>query len=405
MTDASERRGPLAGIKVLDLTRVLAGPYATLLLWELGAEIIKVEAPGHGDDTRAFPPTKGGESVYFASINRGKRSIALNLKDVGDRAVFEALLARADVLVENFQPGTMARLGYDYASVHALHPRLVYGSISGFGQTGPLANRPAYDLIVQAMGGMMSINGPEGGDPTRVGASIGDLGAGVFGALGIVAALFDRQISGKGRHVDIAMLDVQVALLEAALVRYFATGVISRPSGSRHPVITPFDTFRTKDGIVAIAVANEGLFQRLARALGRGDLATDPRFATLGARATHHAALKAEIEAVLAKDGAAAWIVRLAEAGIPCGPVNDMAGVAAEPQLAARTMFVTAEDPDIGEIRMIGNPVKISGFDDPPTRPPAPNLDEARAEILAMLGLAPQDQRGRERDGEKPAVW
>jgi CoA:oxalate CoA-transferase len=405
MTETPEPRGPLAGIKVLDLTRVLAGPYATLLLWELGAEVIKIEAPGHGDDTRAFPPIKGGESVYFASVNRGKRSIALNLKVDADRAVFEALLAKADILVENFQPGTMARLGYDFEAVHARFPRLIYGSISGFGQTGPLSTRPAYDLVVQAMGGMMSINGPEGGDPTRVGASIGDLGAGVFGALGLVAALHDRNASGLGRHVDVAMLDVQVALLEAALVRYFATGVISRPSGSRHPVITPFDTFKTADGIIAIAVANEHLFADLCAALGRPALSADPRFSSLPARAQNHAALKPLMEEALASAPVKVWIERLAAAGIPCGPVNDMAGVAAEPQLAARNMFVIADDPDIGPVRMVGNPVKISGFPDPVTRPPGPNLDEARAEILAMLGLAPEDQRARERRGEKPAIW
>ena len=404
MSDA-QPRGPLAGVRVLDLSRVLAGPYCTTLLWELGAEVLKVEQPGHGDDTRAFPPFLNGESVYFASINRGKRSIAPDLRNENDRKVFDTLLAKADVLVENFRPGAMARLGYGWDVLHARHPSLVYASISGFGQTGPYRDLPAYDLVVQALGGMISINGPEGGTPVRLGISLGDLGAGLFAALGVVAALYDRKTTGEGRQVDISMLDCQTMLLESALVRQFANGETQKPTGSRHPVITPFDVFQTQDAPIAIACANDHLFATLADALGRPDLAKDERFASLFARYGYHVELKAELEKALAAKPALAWIAALQAAGVPCAPVQDMAAVVKDPQLAARNMFVEVDDPEMGKLKMSGNAVKISGFPDPATRPPAPNLDEARADILAEIGSDPEAQRDRSRDGPKHPVW
>jgi CoA:oxalate CoA-transferase len=409
MTDpapaADAPRGPLAGIRVLDLSRVLAGPYCTTLLWELGAEVLKVEQPGHGDDTRAFPPFLNGESVYFASINRGKRSIALDLKIENDRAVFDALLARADVLVENFRPGAMERLGYGWDAVHARHPSLVYAAISGFGQTGPYRDLPAYDLVVQALGGMISINGPEGGPGVRLGISLGDLGAGLFAALGVVSALFDRKTSGVGRLVDIAMLDCQTMLLESALVRQFASGETQAPTGSRHPVITPFDVFHAQDGPIAIACANDHLFATLATALGRPGLASDPNYTALYARYANHVALKGEIEAALATQSVSAWVTTLQAAGVPCAPVQDMGAVVKDPQLAARGMFVEVDDPEMGKLRMSGNAIKISGYADAPTRPPAPNLDEARAYVLAELGLDTEPQRERRREGPKDPAW
>lgn len=403
MTNAP--RGPLAGVRVLDLSRVLAGPYCTTLLWELGAEVLKVEQPGHGDDTRAFPPFVNGESVYFASINRGKRSIALDLKDQDDRATFDALLAKADVLVENFRPGAMERLGYGWDAVHAKHPSLIYAAISGFGQTGPYRDLPAYDLVVQALGGMISINGPEGGPGVRLGISLADLGAGLFAALGVVSALYDRRASGVGRLVDIGMLDAQTMLLESALVRQFATGETQRPTGSRHPVITPFDTFQTEDAPIAIACANEHLFAALAGAIGRADLATNQNYNSLFARFANHVALKREIEAALAARPAAEWVTTLQAAGVPCAPVQDMAAVVRDPQLAARAMFVEVDDPEMGKLRMSGNAIKISGYVDSLTRPPAPNLDEARADVLADLGRDPETQRARRRDGPKDPAW
>ncbi len=402
---AEAPRGPLAGIRVLDLSRVLAGPYCTTMLYELGAEVLKVEQPGHGDDTRAFPPFLNGESVYFASINRGKRSIALDLRAENDRKVFDALLAKADVLVENFRPGTMEKLGYGWEEVHARHPALIYAAISGFGQTGPYRDLPAYDLVVQALGGMISINGPEGGTPVRLGISLADLGAGLFAALGVVSALFDRKTSGQGRLVDIAMLDCQTLLLESALVRQFASGETQKPTGSRHPVITPFDVFQTADAPIAIACANDHLFATLAAAIDRPDLAADERFNSLFARYANHVALKGELEAALSHHSAEVWIESLQAAGVPCAPVQDMAAVVQDPQLIARNMFVEVDDPEMGKLKMSGNAMKISGFPDPLTRPPAPNLDEARADILTELGETPEETRARTRDGEKHPVW
>lgn len=406
MTDAATApRGPLHGVLVLDLSRVLAGPYCTTLLWELGADILKVEQPGHGDDTRAFPPFVNGESVYFASINRGKRSIALDLKDPADRAVFDRLLARADVLVENFRPGAMERLGLGWEAVHARHPGLIYAAISGYGQTGPYRDQPAYDLVVQALGGMISINGPEGGPGVRLGISLADLGAGLFAALGVIAALYDRRQSGQGRLVDIAMLDCQTMLLESALVRQFATGETQAPTGSRHPVITPFDVFSTADAPIAIGCANDHLFRELAEALGAPQLADSADYASVYARFANHVKLKADLEHLLAQKTSTQWVDILKAKGVPCAPVQDMAAVVNDPQLKARNMFVEVDDPEMGKLKMSGNAIKISGFSDAPTRPPAPNLDEARTHILAELGLAAEAPRPRTRKADLDPLW
>lgn len=398
-------RGPLAGIRILDLTRVLAGPYSTTLLWELGAEVVKIEQPGSGDDTRAFPPFQNGESVYFASINRGKRSLALDLKAPGDRLVFEGLLARADVLIENFRPGAMARLGYGYDDLKGRFPQLIYAAISGFGADGPYKDLPAYDLIVQALGGMISINGPEGGPGMRLGISLGDLAAGAFAALAVSAALYERRASGQGRFIDIAMLDVQTMLLESALVRQFATGESQAPTGSRHPVITPFDVFQAQDGPIAIACANEHLYRALCDALARPDLKTDARYDSLFARYVNQPALKIEIEAALRLRPVGEWVALLRQAGVPVAPIHNMAQVVADPQLAARGMFVDVEDPEMGTLKMSGSAFKISGFAQSSTRPPAPNLDEARADVLEELGLPSEERRARVRGNERPLLW
>lgn len=398
-------RGPLAGIRVLDLTRVLAGPYCTMLLWELGAEVLKIEQPGHGDDTRAFPPFKNGESVYFASVNRGKRSLALDLRHAKDRELFEALLTRADVLVENFRPGTMDRLGYSYASVKERNPAIIYAAISGFGETGPYRDLPAYDLIVQALGGMISINGPEGGPGVRLGVSLGDLGAGVFAALAIASALYERRVSGQGRFIDLAMFDVQTMLLESALVRQFATGETQAPTGSRHPVITPFDVFQAQDGPIAIGAANDHLFGLLCDVLGRGALKADPHYDTVFSRFANHVALKRELDRALSAKSVAEWVALLRSAGVPVAPIHTMADVVEDPQLNARGMFVEVDDPEMGRLKMAGSAFKISGYPASPVRPPAPNLDEARADVLAELGLPAEDGRTRVPQGEKPSLW
>jgi CoA:oxalate CoA-transferase len=396
----------LHGTRVLDLTRVLAGPYATLWLWELGAEVIKVEQPGHGDDTRAFPPIKNGESVYFASINRGKKSIALDLKNASDRAIFDRLLLEADVLIENFRPGVLDRLEYGWETVHEKNPGLVYCSISGFGHSGPYESLPAYDLVVQALSGLMSVNGAEGGPPTRLGVSIGDLGAGLFATIGICAALTERARSGQGRHVDIGMLDCTVALLENGLVRHLATGEIPEPLGSRHPSITPFDAFKAKDDWLVIGAANETLFRTLCTALGKPGLCVDARFATMQARLDNHLALKAEIEDALSTASAQEWVARLVAAGIPAAPINNMPKAATNPQIAARNMIVTLNDPEMGELKVCGNPIKVSGYPDSAERPPAPNLDEHRPDILRALGEEAEEfERTKIARAPKQAIW
>jgi CoA:oxalate CoA-transferase len=397
-------RGPLAGVRIVDLTRVLAGPYCTTLLYELGADVLKIEQPGQGDDTRAFPPFQNGESVYFASINRGKRSLALDLKNAEDRAVFEELLGRCDVIVENFRPGAMKRLGYDYDALKERFPRLVYASISGFGYSGPYRDLPAYDLIVQALGGMISINGEEGSDGVRLGISLGDLAAGAFAALAVSAALYERRESGEGRFIDIAMLDVQTMLLESALVRRLATGETQRATGSRHPVITPFDVFRARDARIAIACANDRLFQLLCDAIEQPHLKSDEHYATILARYANEKALKADIEGALAARDVRDWVEKFRDIGVPAAPIHTMADVVEDPQLKARDMFVAVDDPEMGRLTMTGSAFKITGYPQSTTRPPAPNLDEARTDILAELGRPPEARRPRRKGPEKPLL-
>lgn len=369
-------RGPLDGITIVDLTRVLAGPYCTMVLNDLGARVVKVERPGTGDDARHIGPFVDGISAYFASLNRGKESVALDLDAPTDRERFDALLAEADVLVENFRPGVMARLGYGWDDVHQRHPSLVYASVSGFGQTGPYAARPAYDMVVQAMGGVMSITGDEGGAPTRVGTSVGDITAGLFTATGIVTALYHRAQHGEGLRVDVSMLDGQVAILENAIARYAATDEVPAPIGNRHPSITPFGAYRAADGWVVVAAGNDALFERLCRALETDDLLADPRFATNASRTEHVDELSARLEDVLGKRPVAEWLQHLGAADIPCGPVNTVADVLADPQVRARNMVVEVDDPTLDRFRVAGNPIKLSGFPDPPTRGPVPRLGE-----------------------------
>jgi CoA:oxalate CoA-transferase len=388
----STHQGPLAGLLVVDLTRVLAGPYAALMLNELGARVIKVEPPRTGDDSRHIGPfvkTPSGKtkSGYFMSVNRAKESIALDLKADGDRKIFEALLARADVLIENYRGGTMEKLGYGYEQLKDKYPKLVYCAVSGFGHTGPYAKRPAYDMVVQAMGGVMSLTGHPDSPPTRVGTSTGDLSAGLFAVIGMLAALYDRKTTGRGQKVDVAMLDSQVALLENAISRYVATGDVPGRLGSRHPSIAPFAAFATKDGHIAIAAGNDDLFARVARVLGRDDLIADPRFTSNPKRVNNYEALHEEMELALSARPSRDWLALLDAAGVPSGPLNNVADVMADPQVLARNMIVETLDPDLGPIRMQGNPVKLSAHQDPSTREHAPELDEHRAAILKELGL------------------
>jgi CoA:oxalate CoA-transferase len=385
---AQKATGPLSGVTVVDLSRILAGPYCTLLMAELGARVIKVETPGKGDDAREYGPFAKGKSTYFSSVNRGKESIALDLKSAGDKRIFEALLARADVIVENFRPGTMEKLGYGWEALHQKYPRLIYASASGFGHTGPYANYPAYDMVVQGIGGIMSITGNPDGPPVRIGMSIGDIGGGLYAAVGVNAALLHRERTGEATKVDIAMFDCQLALLENAIMRYTVTGEVPGPLGARHPTITPFEAFATADGSMIIAAGNDGLWLKLCEVLKRPDLAADPIYKSNDLRNRNQARLKVELEKELRQQPTAAWIENLEAAGLPCGPINNVAQALAHPQVAARNMLVTVEDATSGTLKLAGNPLKLSGFADPPTRPPAPDLDADRAKILRELGLA-----------------
>ena len=377
---------PLSGVTVLDLTHVLAGPFCSHTLQDLGARVIKVERPGLGDDTRAFPPFVNDTSAYFAALNSGKQSIALDLKSPTDRGILDRLLVRADVILENYRPGVMERLGYGWESLHAQYPRLIYGAVSGFGHTGPDAAKPAYDMVVQARGGVMSITGEEGGPPVRVGASIGDIVAGMYLAQGVLAALYDREKTGLGAKVDVAMLDAQLAIQEHSIALTTATGRAPGRTGARHPTITPFSTYRATDGFFVIAAGNDAMFEHLCKTLDLPLKAGDPRFATNAARCDNNALLKRLIEAVTLEHPAAHWIAKLEAAGLPTARVQDMSEVLQDPQLLARAMVLPiAPDAQGNRFTAPGNPIKLSTLPELTTRPAAPALDGDRAAILNWL--------------------
>jgi CoA:oxalate CoA-transferase len=378
-------KGPLSGLTVIDLSRILAGPYCTLMLAELGARVIKVEAPETGDDARQYGPFVNGKSAYFQSVNRGKESLVLNLKADNDKVIFRKLLAKADVIVENFRPGTMEKLGFGWETLKQEYPNLIYASASGFGHSGPDMYRPAYDMVVQGMGGIMSVTGHPGSPPTRIGMSIGDIGSGLYATIGIQAALYHRQLTGEATKVDIGMLDCQVALLENAVMRYHVSGTAPGPLGARHPSITPFEAYQTKDGYIIVSAGNDALFVKLCESLEKLKWVNDARYTTNDLRNQNVEALKNEMEAVLMLNTTAHWVGRLGDFGIPASPINDIGQAATHPQTIARNMIVSIDDPITGPMKVSGNPVKISGFDDPDTRTPAPNLDEHRDQILKEI--------------------
>ncbi len=379
---------PLEGIKVLDMTRVLAGPFCTMLLQDLGAEVLKVEMPGTGDDSRHFGPFKEGRSLYFLSINRGKRSMTLNLKSDAAKDVFRKLVAESDVLVENFRPGVMEKLGLGWDALHELNPRLIYAASSGYGHTGPDSQKPAYDILAQAEGGLMSVTGWPGGPPTRVGCSIGDISAAMFAAHGVLAALYQRERTGIGQKVDVAMLDSQVAILENALARYQVAGEPPGPLGNRHPTITPFQAYKTDDDYIVVAIGNDALWQTFCPAAGCADLVDDPRFATNKARTENIDALNALLEPLFAARPSAEWMSVLDAAKIPHSRINSIDTVMNHPQVASRNMIVTVEDAVAGTVRIAGNPIKMTSIPEEPTRPPIPELGEHTDEVLASLGYS-----------------
>ena len=380
--------GPLTGVRVLDLTRVLAGPFTTMILADMGAEVVKLEEPGVGDESRRVGPFLNGVSTYFISINRGKKGLTLNLKSEAGRKIFLGLAAQADVLVENYRPGVMKRLGLDYSALQEKCPHLVYAACSGFGQTGPYAERPAYDMIVQGMGGIMSITGEMGGSPVRVGVSIGDLGAALFTTVGILAAICHARATGKGQLVDVGMLDCQVALLENAIMRNLVTGEIPRPLGSRHPSIAPFEAFPASDGQVILAVGTKQ-WARFCQAIGRPDLIEHPHFATNALRAEHVDELRETLAPVTRQKPVAVWIQEMEAEGIPCGPVNTVDRVVNDPHVQAREMLVNQLDPEAGPVCMAGFPIKMSATPGG-IQGPAPRLGEHTDAVLAeWLHLQP----------------
>ncbi|MGI9951785.1 CoA transferase [Moorellaceae bacterium AZ2] len=387
----------LAGLKVIDLTRVLAGPFCTMILGDLGADVIKIEAP-EGDESRNYGPFVKGESAYFMSINRNKRSVVLNLKDPRGVAILKKLVQQADVLVENFRPGTAAKLGISYEDLQVLNPRLIYASCSGFGQTGPYRVRPAYDIIIQAMGGIMSITGQPGGEPTRVGASIGDITAALFTVIGILAALAERERSGKGQYIDISMLDCQVAILENAIARYSTGGEVPKPIGNRHPSITPFTTLKTRDGYVVIAVGNDNLWRKFCQAVKREDLIDDPRFKTNPLRTQNWDELYPILRSIFSEYTTAEALAVIEAAGVPCGPLQDISQVFHDPQIRHREMIVPVEHPVAGPVWMAGTPFKLSRTPGSIVRP-APMLGQHTYEVLQEVGYSEAELRELEAEG------
>jgi formyl-CoA transferase len=383
MTQALER------LTVIDLTQVMAGPFCCQLLGDLGARIVKVEPVGSGDNTRHSMGHRmpGGESSAFLAVNRNKQSIAIDLKQEAGRDAFYKLVRSADVVVENFRPGVTSRLGVDYAILSRLNSRLIYASISGFGQTGPYADRPGYDLIAQAMSGIMSVTGEAGGKPAKAGVPVTDMSAGLFCAVGILAACIAREQTGRGQYIDTSLYEAGLALSVWETAELWATGRVPQPLGSAHRMTAPYQALRTRDGHIMVGANNPRLWQRLCRALDREDLLSDPRFTTNADRMERRDVLAGELESVLKNRDTEDWVAALLAAGVPCGPLRDYEQVCRDPHTLAREMVVTMQHPVEGEIRGLGIPVKLS---DTPgnVRRPAPLLGEHTDELLAGLGYS-----------------
>ena len=374
--------GPLKNILVLDLTRVLVGPYCTMILSDLGARVIKIEAPKVGDDSRKFGPFVKDNSAYFMSLNRGKESIALNLKDTNDKKIFLNILKKADVLVENFKPGTLDKWGFGWKDMCKKFPKLIYASASGFGQTGPLKDLPAYDMVVQGMGGLMSVTGQPNSEPTRVGTSIGDITAALFTSIGINSALFNREKTGKGMFIDVSMLDCQIAILENAIARYLSKKEIPQPMGSRHPSIAPFEAFKTKDSYIIIAAGNDKLFEKLCHSLNMKEEVKNDKFKTNALRCQNMDDLKSKMEDKLKFYNTKEWTKKLEKDKIPCGPIFNIRDAVENPQIKARNMIVDTYHEAVGNFKTAGNPIKMSSYEDSLKRGNVPDLDGDREKII-----------------------
>jgi formyl-CoA transferase len=383
---------PLEGIRVLDLTRALAGPFCTLMLGDYGADVIKIEIPRAGDDTRHWgPPFVGDESAYFLSINRNKRSLTLNFKDPEAIKIFLQLVENADVVVENFTPGVMARFGLDYETVKGVNPKIVYCSISGFGQTGPYQSRPAYDQIMQGISGLMSITGEPDGEPQKVGIAVADIGAGMWSAFAIMSAIFHREQKGEGQHIDISMMDAQVAWLTYQAATYFANGTPPKRLGAAHPTLVPYQAFMCQDGkYINVAVGSERIWDRFCQGMHKPEMKDDPNYATNGDRVRNRAKLVPYFQEIFLTRPVDDWVKDLQEFNVPCGPINDLADVFSDPQLLHREMLLEIPHPTLGSIKQTGLPIKFSltpgGLDRHP-----PLLGEHNKELLKELGYADAD--------------
>ena len=392
--------GPLEGIKILDLTWALSGPFGIMTLCDLGAETVKIERPNTGDPARRIPPVIDGVSLYYFSLNRGKKSVVIDLQTEKGKGLFLDLVAKVDIVAENFVPGTMDRLDLGYEVLKKRNPRIIYAACSGFGQTGPYREKPAVDIIVQAMSGMMSITGEEGGPPVRPGVSLGDIGAGLFLAIGILSALVERHKSGMGQMIDISMLDCQIALMENAFIRYLRTGEVAQRIGTRHPLLTPFQVFPTKDGYIAISVS--GSIEQWAlftETIDLPELLSDERLQEAPSRTKHHKELEVILSEALKKKSSKEWLPAFEAIGIPCGPLNSIPDVAIDPQILHREMFVELDDAKIGKIKVCNTPVKLSRTPAKPKKP-APELAEHTNEVLSgVLGLDERSIESLKKEG------
>ncbi|MEW6030054.1 MAG: CaiB/BaiF CoA transferase family protein [Chloroflexota bacterium] len=377
---------PLQGIRVLDLTRVLAGPYCTMLLGDYGADVIKVEAPGRGDDTRQWgPPWAGGESAYYLSVNRNKRSITVNLKHADGVAIIRRLLEESDVLVENFEVGGMACFGLDFERVHAVNPRLVYCSITGYGQDGPYRDRPGYDFVIQAEGGIMSITGEPEGPPMKVGVAIADIMAGMFACNAILVALHHRETTGEGQFIDISLFDSQLGWLANVAQNYLVSREAPKRYGNAHANIVPYQAFATKDGWLAVGIGNDAQFRRFCEVAGCDEIWAEARFQTNPGRVQHRAELVARLEAVFHQRGSEEWLGLLEQAGVPHAPINSIPQALAHPQASARGMVQSVPHPTAGEIQLVRPVAKFSASAAHIQRHP-PLLGEHTREVLQSLG-------------------
>ena len=376
----------MEGVRVLDLSRVMAGPYCTMMLGDLGADILKIEAPGLGDDTRHWGPpfAKGGESAYFLCVNRNKRSMTLNLKSDQGTQILKDLIRQSDVLVENFRVDTMDKWGLSYEALQELHPGLIYCSITGYGYTGPYRNLPGYDFIIQAQGGVMSITGPEEGEPYKVGVAIADITAGLFACNAILAALYDHQVTGRGQRIDISLLDSQIAWLANVGSNFLISGEKSVRYGNAHPNIVPYQTFKASDGYFALGIGNDGQWRQFCERAGHKEWAEDGRFITNANRVENRKVLIPLLEGLFCKQNISHWLSILEEVGVPCGPINSIDQLFNDPQVQAREMVIQVAHPSAGPIKMVASPVKI------PTTPvdvrlPPPLLGEHTEQILHNL--------------------